>query len=291
MNKKYLISAVFMLAFFIAIASQISAVSIKDVTSSPSQVVPGETSDISIRMENIFDYTVYNLNVKLDLTNVPFAPYQSSSEKFIDELDDGDRETFNFELIILPSASAGIYKIPVQITYEGNNGSIISKQELISLTVNSAPRLTFSVDSSETLIKGKENSLTVKIINSGLSDVKFLYLSLADSGGISILSTREQYLGDISSDDFDTTTFSVYVNSNALSSVSIPVTIRYLDSTNKEYTETKEISVKTYSLNEAQDLGLIVKPNYLLYILAGIIVLIYLIYRFLRKRKLKKQRS
>lgn len=280
-----------MLAFFIAIASQISAVSIKDVTSSPSQVVPGETSDISIRMENIFDYTVYNLNVKLDLTNVPFAPYQSSSEKFIDELDDGDRETFNFELIILPSASAGIYKIPVQITYEGNNGSIISKQELISLTVNSAPRLTFSVDSSETLIKGKENSLTVKIINSGLSDVKFLYLSLADSGGISILSTREQYLGDISSDDFDTTTFSVYVNSNALSSVSIPVTIRYLDSTNKEYTETKEISVKTYSLNEAQDLGLIVKPNYLLYILAGIIVLIYLIYRFLRKRKLKKQRS
>ena len=291
MNKKYLISAVFMLAFFIAIASQISAVSIKDVTSSPSQVVPGETSDISIRMENIFDYTVYNLNVKLDLTNVPFAPYQSSSEKFIDELDDGDRETFNFELIILPSASAGIYKIPVQITYEGNNGSIISKQELISLTVNSAPRLTFSVDSSETLIKGKENSLTVKIINSGLSDVKFLYLSLADSGGISILSTREQYLGDISSDDFDTTTFSVYVNSNALSSVSIPVTIRYLDSTNKEYTETKEISVKTYSLNEAQDLGLIVKPNYLLYILAGIIVLIYFIYSFLRKRKLKKHSS
>ena len=290
MNKRIYLTLIFGL-FLVFTLMEISAVSIKDVTSNPSQVAPGETSDITIKIENIFDYDVYNLNVKLDLTNVPFAPYQSSSEKFLDKLNDGDKETFNFELIVLPSASTGIYKIPVQITYERENGSSVSKQEMISLTVNSAPKLTVSVDNPETLIKGKENSLSVKVINSGLSDVKFLYLSLADSGGVRVLSNKEQYMGNISSDDFDTATFSIYINPNSLNSVTIPVIIKYFDSTNKEYTETKEILIKTYSLNEAQDLGLVVKPNYLLYILAGIIVVAYFIYRFLKKRRLKKQRS
>lgn len=291
MNKQYIILAGLALIFLIAMAGCISAVSIKDVTSNPEQAAPGETNDISIRIENIFDYTVYNLNVKLELANVPFAPYQSSSEKFVDELDDGDKETFNFELIVLPSASTGIYKIPVNITYESENGSILSKQELISVTVNSAPKLTLSVDSSETLIKGKENQVTVKVINSGLSDIKFLYLSLNDANGIRILSNKEQYMGDISSNDFDTATFSIYINPTALNNINVPATIKYLDSTNKEYTETRDISMKTFSLDEAQNLGLLAKPNYSIYIFIIIIAVAYFAYRFLKKRRLKKQRS
>jgi hypothetical protein len=290
MNKKIFLGTAFFILLVLSFV-QVSAVAIKDVTSNPEQVAPGETSDISIKIENIFDYTIYNLNVKLDLTTVPFAPYQSSSEKFIDEIDDGDKENFNFELITLPSASTGIYKIPVNITYETENGSIISKQELISITVNSIPKISLSADNAETLIKGTENSLPIKIINSGLSDVKFLYVSLADSGGVRVLSSKEQYMGDISSDDFDTATFSIYVSPTSLNSVSIPVTLTYLDSTNKEYTEIKEITIKTYSLEEAENLGLKAKPNYSLYMIIGIILIAYIIYRILKKRRLKKQRN
>jgi hypothetical protein len=280
--------AAFILAINILAAS---AVSIRGVTSNPSEVEPGGTASISISIENIFDYNVYSMDVNLDLSSVPFAPYQSSSEKFLDELDNGDKKTFNFNLIALPSASTGIYKIPVNISYENDAGNRSSKQEIVSITVNSAPKLTLSADSSSILIKGKENSLPVKIINSGLSDVKFLYLSLSDSGGIRILSANEQYLGDISSDDFDTATFSIYVNSNAFSSVNIPVTLKYLDSTNKEFTEVQQITVSTYSLDEAQKLGLVAKPNYFLYAIIPLILVIYLAYRFLKKRRLRKQRS
>ena len=59
----------------------ISAISITDVSTSPKEVVPGQVVEVFIGIENIFEYYVTNLNVKLNLENVPFAAYQSSSEK------------------------------------------------------------------------------------------------------------------------------------------------------------------------------------------------------------------
>lgn len=275
----------------VMLAGVFSAVTIKSVSSSPAEIAPGKTSDITLKIENIFDDPVTNLNVKLDFSSVPFAPYQSSSEKFLDELEDGDSETFTFRVIALPSASTGIYKIPVQISYAGNNNTILTKQELISMTVNTLPKLTVSIDSTQPVIKGKENQISIKVVNSGLADVKFLYISAADSGGITFNSAREQYVGDVTSDDFDTIEFSVFANQNSLSMVSIPVTLKYLDSTNKEFTETKEIIIKTYSLEEAQALGLVGKPSYFGYIIVVLLAVAYWIYRILKKRRLKKQRS
>src|SRR3989339_730503 len=114
----------------------VSAISITDMSSSPDQVAPGETFSISLDLENIFEYDVQNLQIKLDLTGeTPFAPYQSSSEKFLDDLDEGDEESFSFKLITLPETKSGIYKIPVQINYEYlENETIVksSKQELIT---------------------------------------------------------------------------------------------------------------------------------------------------------------
>jgi hypothetical protein len=154
----------------------ISGVSITDVSSSPQEVAPGEIVNIIIEIENIFDDDVYNLNVKLDLSgDVPFAPYQSSSEKFLDELEDGDEENFKFRLIVLPETSSGIYKIPVEISYEDEDKNVSLKSELISVMVNSEPELKISFEDS-ILIKGKENIFLIKIVNSGLADVKFVYL-------------------------------------------------------------------------------------------------------------------
>ena len=42
---------------------------------------------------------------------------ESGSERFLEELHDGDDEVFDFDIIALPTAVAGVYKIPVEITY------------------------------------------------------------------------------------------------------------------------------------------------------------------------------
>ncbi len=269
----------------------ISAISITDVSTSPKEVVPGQVIEVFIEIENIFEYDITNLNVKLNLENVPFAPYQSSSEKFLDELRDGDEETFKFKLITLPETDTGIYKIPVEISYKDDEENDSLKQELISITVNSKPELKVSLEDSMVLIKGKENSFSIKIINSGLADVKFVYLTVNNVNGIKFLSEKEQYIGDINSDDFDNIEYEVYVNADASGTINLPIVLKFKDGTNKEFIESKNVVLKTYSLKEAQNLGLVKKPNYTIYVVIGVLVLGYIFYRVRKKKKLKAMRS
>jgi hypothetical protein len=284
-KNSWLIICILLISF--ASFATIDAVTIKDVSTSPEEIVPGEIASVSIEIENIFEDPVENLKIKLVLENVPFAPYQSSSEEFLDELDDGDEEKFTFKLIALPDTASGIYKIPVLISYNENE----TEEGLISLTVNSKPELKVSLEDSVVLIKGKENEIIIKIINSGLSDAKFVYLETSEVSGIKFLTNKEQYIGDVDSDDFDSVKYKIHLDSNALNSINLPVILKYKDATNKEYTETETIILKAYSLKEARVLGLVEKKSYGFYILIGVFSGGYFVYRIIKKRKLKKKRG
>jgi hypothetical protein len=221
---------------------------------------------------------------------IPFAPYQSGSERFLEELHDGDDEVFDFDIIALPTASAGIYKIPVEITYyiDGNENPQ-ERDEEISLIVNSPPELNiFSEDS--VLIRGQEGIISLKVVNSGLSGIQFSYLTVKNMAGIQFLSEREQYIGDIDSDDFDSVEYNVYVRASASGLIKCPVTLKYKDATNKEFEETMEIDLRVYSLKEAQEMGFAQKPNRNIFFGFGAIVVGYFGYRFWKKRKLKKKK-
>ena len=179
----------FALAVLISL-SFISSLSIKDVGSFPQEIAPGETAEVSIEIENTLGEDITNLHVKLDLSEVTsFAPYQSGSEQVLESLDDGDEEVFDFDIIALPIASAGIYKIPVSITYLDENETFQDKEEEISLIINSPPELNiFSEDSI--LIRGQESLISLKIVNSGLSDIKFSYLTIKDIVWVQFLSEK-----------------------------------------------------------------------------------------------------
>ncbi len=272
--------------------SFISGLSIKNVGSFPQEIMPGETAEVSIKIENTLGEGITNLYVKLDLSgeDTPFAPYQSGSEQALDSLDNRDDEVFDFDIIALPTASAGIYKIPVEITYyiDGNE-NLQERYEEISLIINSPPELNiFSEDSI--LIRGQESLISLKIVNSGLSGIQFSYLTAKNIAGVQFLSERGQYVGDIDSDDFDSVEYNVYVSVSAPSLIKIPVTLRYKDTTNKEFEETKEISLRVYSLKEARERGFVEKPNYNIFFGIGIVVVGYVGYRFWKKRKLKNKK-
>lgn len=268
--------------------SFISAVSIKKVSSFPQEAASGEIVDIEIEIENILSEDISNIRVKLDLENIPFAPYQSSSEKVLNELEQDEKEDFKFRLIVLPSTASGIYKIPVKISYENDSGAK-TKEEMISIIVNSEPEIKIALDDSTALIRGKENILPIKIINSGFSDVRFFYITANNANGIKFISENEQYIGDVDSDSFDNVEYKVYLSDNAGSLISIPVILKFKDSTNKEFIKSQNIAVTTYSTEDAIKFGLIPRPNYSIYIGIGISVIGFIIYRIRKKRKLKKK--
>ena len=139
-------------------------------------------------------------------------------------------------------------------------------------------------------MKSQSYTFTLKIVNSGLSDIKFLYVIASDASGMKFLSEKEQYIGDIDSDDFDSVDYNVVVNADASNTISLPVTLTFMDATNKEFTETSSLVLKTYSLKEARELGLVDKPKVTAYVVIFILVVGYIVYRTIRKRKLKKKR-
>lgn len=293
MTKKILILSI---AIFIAQIYLASALTIGSVSTSPEVIQPGEKVSLGINIKNNMNQDITDVVVKLNLNNaqqiIPFAPYQSSNEDKIDEINEDDNERANFDLITFSDASSGVYMIPVQATYILENGT--SKEEdlgYISVTINAKPKIDVSSENSF-LIKGQGGKITLKIINSGLGESKFLNVIVNSINGIKITSSSNVYVGNIDSNDFDSVDFNVIAIANAPNTISLPVEITYMDFMNNEITENKIISIKTYSQKEALSLGLIKSNNTFLIVTVIIsLVVVYFIYRTIRKRRKNKKNN
>ena len=288
---------------FVAQLYLVSSLTITSVTSSPSEVQPGEKFSLDLKIENNLNQDIEDVVVSLELngvnpttgqviSSVPFAPYQSSSEVRIDSISEDDKENANFDLMTFSDSASGTYTISVKISYTlSSNGTRIDDENLgvVSVIINAKPEIDISSEGGA-LIKGSKGKITIKIVNSGLGNAKFLGVSLKQIGGIQLTNSNKIYIGNIDSNDFDTADFNVFINADASSTINLPVELTYTDSRNKQITENKIISIKTYTVKEATNLGLISKNNTFLIIISmmGVLVL-FLIYRRIKKKNRNKR--
>ncbi len=253
-------------------------ISIISFTANPSIIAPGQEASIDIRLENIGDNDIKGIVVKLDLTNVPFAPIDSASEKAINELEEDDQTTVNFKLIALPDASSQIYKIPVEVNYD-----TITKTSLISLQVSGKTSLDVVLESSELVKINDKGKVIIKFVNNGLSDIKFLNIILNKNSGYEILSANNIYIGEIDVDDFETAEFDLIAKSE---DPELLFNVNYKDNNNKDYSQVRLVKLNVYSLEEAKQLGL-VKTN-IWPVVITIIVIILIIFFIIRRVRRKK---
>ena len=251
--SNYLKIAVSILLILVSLISLASAVTINSVSTSPSQVVPGSTAKVSLSLENNLDEDVEDVQVVLDFSDkeLPLAPYASSSEQSIDKIREDESESLSFTLIVLPEAASGVYKLPVKVSYTYKDLRV-EKKDLISVVVNSQPQL--KVSSEGVLVEGSERKVIVQVINYGLADVKFVSVETPKtiSNG-RIVAPYYSYIGDISSDDFDSVEYTIFLDSNSdVEELSLPLTIRYKDATNKDFIQNEVVVIPAYSLKEAQ---------------------------------------
>tara|TARA_Y100000310_G_scaffold279332_1_gene298373 strand:- start:41 stop:931 length:891 start_codon:yes stop_codon:yes gene_type:complete len=269
-----------------AIISSVSALTIDSVTIK-DEIQPGKTTRITMGLENDADEDIEDVSVTLDLTDVPFAPFDSASEYSIEEIEEDDTEYAEFEIIALNNAQAGIYKIPVKITYI-QDGDDKTKNSLISVVVDSKPEIDASIEDG-LLLKGQDNEFFIKITNKGLSDAKFVEIEIGQ-GQYNLLVGNKQYIGDIDSDDFDSVKVNAFFNRNVGNSVNLPVTVIYKDDLNKEYRETFNLNLQVYTEDRAVELGLMEKSFNSGYVVGIVfIIVLYLVYRRLRKKARDKR--
>jgi len=289
-NKIKIILTIFVgVIYLISLLDLNSALVINSVTTSPDKIAPGETTDISISLKNNAEEDINDVSIGLDLTNLPLAPLESGSQYGFDTIESGKSKQMEFKLIAFNDAKSEIYKIPVVMSYKDINNVVFTKQSLISIMINSEPIIDVSLEDG-LLLKEQNNKITVKIINKGLADVKFLEINAGTSAYYTLLSSSKVYVGDIDNNDFQTVEFKILFKENSPGTVTIPLNIVYKDITNKEYNENRDVSLRVYTNEEAIGLGL-VKKSYTVYYILGIItlILVFILYRMIRgKRKIEE---
>jgi hypothetical protein len=278
--------------FDINIQTSDATLSVEDITIYPEVAVPGETFKVSLKIRNLADSFLKDITVKLDLSSatLPFAPIQSVTEKRIRQLGSDSAVDISYDLIAEPDADAGVYKIPITMSFSDNLGNSYNKSDLLGLVIGTAPQISYYIDSTTIKTPGNKGEVSIKFVNRGLGDVKFLNAVLKESDYYKILSPEEVYVGNIDSDDYETADFDLYVNKVAPNELSLPIQIMYMDSNNKEYTKDDEVILRMYGQVDAAKYGIEQKDNKLGIIISiAVVVVGVAAYIMIRRRKKKKQ--
>ncbi len=272
--------------------------SIGNVEMDKERVAPGEEVNVKITLNNLADSALKDVNVKLNFisleqtstgisyNDLPISPIGSGDEKTIKIMEGGAEQEVEFSLIIDPSAEATVYKLPVTITYNDMQGRNYTKNTVISMVVGSEPDLAVNIDASTAHLPGKLGEVSIKFVNKGFSEIKFLYVTLEKNGGFDIVSPQEVYLGNVDSDDYETAEYTIYVNPDAEGDLVLPIRIEYKDTNNNDYS--KQISLKTriYSSKEAKMFGVSQGSGWTgIIVIAAIVICGLLAYRTIRRRK------
>jgi len=245
-------------------------------------IYSGESGRVSVEIENNENFDIEDISLALELSDLPFTSV-GSSEKDVDDIDEDDEDTVSFTLRASTDIVPGDYNIPYTLTYINaeNSTESFEKTGSFGLRVSAKTDLDFSVETNEDAIVGEEGRIIIEIINRGLGEIKSVSIEIIPNG-FELLSKNKIFVGTIDSDDSDTATFDVFYKTQ---NPNFSVKIIYKDFDNNDQTETQSFLAKVYTKEDALELGLIQKRNFTLYLLIGVLVLGFIVYRIKKKRK------
>jgi LPXTG-motif cell wall-anchored protein len=271
--------------FLIDIQTHDAILDIVSVKSTPDPIPPGAEAEVQVLVKNLADSLLKDIKFYLDLSSstMPFAPYQSSSERRISQLESDFQNTLSFRLKADPSAAPGLYKIPLNLTYNDEKGNAYHIQDLLALSIGEKPKLKVYIKKSTDYQDNVPAKVTVEIANAGTMDVKFLELQLLPSEDYQLLSTTDYfYLGDVDSDDTESEELDIFINKR-LDTLNLPVLLKYYDANNQNYQQQVNLELPLYSSSQLKRFGLMEQSKALLYL--GIILVAVGIFLYYRKKK------
>jgi len=250
-------------------------------------IYPGESGSVKVEVDNNFNFDIEDISVALALDKVPFTSI-GSSEKSLDDLDENDDDSVTFTVRASTDIAPGDYNIPYIIKYinaEDSNATQEEKTGSFGLRVSAKTNIDFSAETKDNII-GQQGRISLKIVNKGLGEIKFVSVKVSPQG-YELISSENVYVGTIDSDDSDTASFDVVFKTTKPILTAI---VNYNDFDNHAKTETINIPVNVYTTEKAIELGLIKKPNYAPYFAVGGVLIIWFVYRKIKKARKNKQR-
>ena len=275
--------AIFSIALAILLITNIaSAITINSVET--TTLAPGEEATIRIEIENNLNDQAEDVTFSLHFTDLPFIPI-GNSEYSINELDEDEDDDFTFRIKASQDIVPGDYEIPYTLQYSINGVEKPAREGSIGVTVAADPELSYTI-STETPVQGRQGQITLRIVNKGLADAKFVNVRVVPQG-FTLLSEREVYIGTIDSDDFETATFDVIFDEAA---PTLLATVEYRNFNNEKITKNVNLPFEVYTKEDAIKAGIIQQSYAFYYIIAIVaVIILIIIWRSIRKRRRMKR--
>ena len=248
----------------------------------PEILSQGSPAKLNLTLENAENSIIEDIKIRLNLPK-EVVPIGTSIEKKIDRLLPKQRSSLIYEIIPLGDALSKAYNIPINLTYRDEIGNIFSRDEAIGLLVGSRINFDLNIKETDIIKRGQKGKLTIGVSNTGPSDIKFLILEIISSDDYQILSNSKEYVGNLESDDFETSEFDIFIKNK---NPKIKVLITYRDNFNQDISETRELTLNTYSFYEIKRYGLEEGGktfSYLIYFI--LIIIVYLTWSEWRKTR------
>lgn len=277
--------------YYIRIQTHDSIISIESAEAKPEVVEPGKELTLEIVVKNMADSLLKDVRTNLNLiypagttlVELPFTPIGSSNEKAVKSIEKGQTEAFSFRMIADIDAESGIYKIPVVITYSDKLGKNYSVTGLVGARIGASPDLYIGTDMPQKASSSREAEITVRFVNKGKEDINFLFASLGEVEGVEYLSSKEFYVGNIDSDDYESEDVRIKV-SECDKEYEIPVRVGYLSPSNEKYEEETKLMVIPCK-GSASESSSGTKSAVGIAIIVVIVAAALIAYRAFRKRK------
>jgi hypothetical protein len=278
----------------IDIQTQDAVLDITSIISEPKQIAPGQDATVKIMVKNLADSLLKDIKFKLDFDDddIPLAPYQSSSERRIASLKTNYQNSLEFRIIADPSATPGLYKVPLTITYNDEKGNAYSVSDLLAITVGEVPDVKIYIKKSDVLQDNSAGKVTLELANAGSSNIKYMELYLLPSEDYKLVSTTDYfYLGDVDSDDTESEEINIFIN-NGVDKLNLPIQIKYYDANNKEFQQTVDLEMELYSSSKLKKYGVLESSNTWMFLVLIILAIGgYIYYKKFYKKNQSKNRS
>ena len=273
-------------------------ISVEDIRTIPEMVEPGQKVMVILSIRTNADSDLRQVNIQAGLINyisstagtniveLPFTPIKSN-EKTVYSLLAGEERDIIFEFVVDPDADSKPYKIPLSLDYIDSVGSNYSKSYIIGMIVGGRPDLDILIEETTITKIRSSGKLVLKIVNKGVTDVKFMNVKMEDNDKYKVMSTSSSYIGNVDSDDFENAEFTITPLKKNGGIIELPVVLEYKDANNNDYRETRVIEL---DLEKAK--AMIPKKGSGGFVIFAIIVVVggYLFYRRWKKRKEKKKK-
>jgi len=300
MKKEMKILGLFAMIISLCLISNISAVQgtqeyinrldfghvvvIKNISTSPESLVPGESSVLKMIIENTANDFINDIVITFNSTD-EIALINDFSRRKIARLESEESVEVTFDIIVLPNIGEGVYKPGIVIEYVNRVGEERRDMGEIGLAVKAAPKIFAKIDSTEIHSKNKIGEVTITFVNDDIADLKFLTVELLESEDYKIINSNKEYVGDLDSDDFESVDFRLSIKSKG-DKIMLPLKLTYTDALNNKKSENIEAVLNVYS---AKELGISGGSNYFaiisVLVLAGVLFYVYRKYR--KKKKVK----